>query len=59
MAKHIYLMEKDDTGSRHNVYPITDISAIIGLNNSKGDLLSQIKEIDTRLTALEEKVNYH
>lgn len=59
MAKHVYLMEEDGTGTRHNVYPITDINAIIGLNDSNGDLLSKIKEIDDRLTALEKKVNYH
>ena len=52
-------MEEDGTGTRHNVYPITDVNAIIGFNSSKGDLLSKITELENRLTALEKKVNYH
>ena len=60
MAKntHVYLMQEDSSGDKRTVYPVTDVSAIIGLNNSKGDLLSQIQSIEKRLTALEEKVNY-
>ncbi len=52
-------MEEDGTGTRRNVYPITDVNAIIGFNSSKGDLLSKITELENRLTALEKKVNYH
>lgn len=59
MTKHVYLMEEDGTGTRRNVYPITDVNAIIGFNSSKGDLLSKITELENRLTALEKKVNYH
>ena len=61
MAKntHVYLMQEDGSGRKRTVYPVTDVSAIIGLGNSKGDLLSQIQNIEKRLTALENKVNYY
>lgn len=61
MAKntHVYLMQEDDAGNKRTVYPITDANAIIGLGNKNGSLLEQIEELRNRLTALENKVNYH
>lgn len=61
MAKntHVYLMQDDGTGGKRTVYPVTDVNAIIGLGNSKGDLISRIDDIDKRLKALETKINYH
>lgn len=61
MAKntHVYLMQENQDGSKTTVYPVTDVGAIIGLGDSKGDLLSRIDDIDKRLKALENKINYH
>lgn len=56
---HIYLMQEDESGEKRTVYPVTDVNAIIGLGDSQGDLLTQIKDINKRLTALEKKVNYY
>lgn len=60
MAKntHVYLMQDDKDGS-HTVYPVTDVSAVIGLGNQKGDLLSRLEKVEKDLKALEDKVNYH
>ena len=61
MAKstHVYLVKDDGTGNKQTVFPVTDGSAVIGLGNAQGDLISQIDRLDKRLTALEKKVNYH
>lgn len=61
MAKniHVYLMQEDESGNKRTVYPVTDVSAIIGLSDDQGDLLDQVKSLNKRLTALENKVNYH
>lgn len=61
MAKntHVYLMQEDESGNKRTVYPVTDIGAIIGLGDAQGDLLDQVKSLNKRLTALENKVNYH
>lgn len=61
MAKniHVYLMQEDESGEKRTVYPVTDVNAIIGLGDKQGDLLTQIKDINKRLTALEKKVNYY
>ena len=61
MAKntHVYLMQEDGSGGKRTVYPVTDVSAIIGLGDAQGDLLDQVKSLNKRLTALENKVNYH
>ena len=56
---HIYLMQEDESGEKRTVYPVTDVIAIIGLGDKQGDLLTQIKDINKRLTALEKKVNYY
>lgn len=56
---HIYLMQEDESGEKRTVYPVTDVNAIIGLDDKQGDLLTQIKDINKRLTALEKKVNYY
>lgn len=56
---HVYLMQEDKSGNKRTVYPVTDVNAIIGLGDSKGDLLSRIDDIDKRLKALENKINYH
>ena len=56
---HVYLMQEDGSGNKRTVYPVTDVNAIIGLGDSQGDLLTQIKDINKRLTALEKKVNYY
>lgn len=56
---HVYLMQEDESGNKRTVYPVTDVNAIIGLGDSQGDLLTQIKDINKRLTALEKKVNYY
>ncbi|HJG17652.1 hypothetical protein [Limosilactobacillus vaginalis] len=56
---HIYLMQEDESGEKRTVYPVTDVNAIIGLGDKQGDLLTQIKDINKRLTALEKKVNYY
>lgn len=56
---HVYLMQEDESGEKRTVYPVTDVNAIIGLGDSQGDLLTQIKDINKRLTALEKKVNYY
>lgn len=52
-------MKDDGAGGKQTVFPVTDVSAIIGLGDSKGDLLSRIDDIDKRLKALENKINYH
>lgn len=61
MAKntHVYLMQEDESGEKRTVYPVTDVGAIIGLGDAQGDLLDQVKSLNKRLTALENKVNYH
>lgn len=61
MAKntHVYLMQEDESGNKRTVYPVTDVNAIIGLGDKQGDLLDQVKSLNKRLTALENKVNYH
>lgn len=61
MAKntHVYLMQEDESGNKRTVYPVTDVGAIIGLGDAQGDLLDQVKSLNKRLTALENKVNYH
>lgn len=56
---HIYLMQEDESGEKRTVYPVTDVNAIIGLGDAQGDLLDQVKSLNKRLTALENKVNYH
>lgn len=56
---HVYLMQEDESGNKRTVYPVTDVSAIIGLGDAQGDLLDQVKSLNKRLTALENKVNYH
>lgn len=56
---HIYLMQEDESGEKRTVYPVTDVNAIIGLGDKQGDLLTQIKDINKRLTALEKKVYYY
>lgn len=56
---HVYLMQEDGSGNKRTVYPVTDVNAIIGLGDKQGDLLTQIKDINKRLTALEKKVNYY
>lgn len=56
---HVYLMQEDESGNKRTVYPVTDVGAIIGLGDKQGDLLTQIKDINKRLTALEKKVNYY
>lgn len=56
---HVYLMQEDGSGNKRTVYPVTDVSAIIGLGDAQGDLLDQVKSLNKRLTALENKVNYH
>ena len=56
---HVYLMQEDESGNKRTVYPVTDVNAIIGLGDKQGDLLTQIKDINKRLTALEKKVNYY
>lgn len=58
-GSHIYLIQEDESGNKRTVYPVTDVNAIIGLGDSQGDLLTQIKDINKRLTALEKKVNYY
>ncbi len=61
MAKntHVYLMQENQDGSKTTVYPVTDVSAVIGLGNQKGDLIGRIEDAEKRITALENKVNYH
>lgn len=56
---HVYLMQEDKSGNKRTVYPVTDVNAIIGLGDAQGDLLDQVKSLNKRLTALENKVNYH
>lgn len=56
---HVYLIQEDESGNKRTVYPVTDVNAIIGLGDKQGDLLTQIKDINKRLTALEKKVNYY
>ena len=56
---HVYLMQEDNSGNKRTVYPVTDVNAIIGLGDKQGDLLDQVKSLNKRLTALENKVNYH
>ena len=56
---HVYLMQEDESGNKRTVYPVTDVGAIIGLGDAQGDLLDQVKSLNKRLTALENKVNYH
>lgn len=56
---HVYLMQEDESGNKRTVYPVTDVNAIIGLGDAQGDLLDQVKSLNKRLTALENKVNYH
>lgn len=58
-GSHIYLIQEDKSGSKRTVYPVTDVNAIIGLGDAQGDLLDQVKSLNKRLTALENKVNYH
>lgn len=58
-GSHIYLIQEDKSGNKRTVYPVTDVNAIIGLGDKQGDLLTQIKDINKRLTALEKKVNYY
>lgn len=58
-GSHIYLIQEDESGNKRTVYPVTDVNAIIGLGDKQGDLLTQIKDINKRLTALEKKVNYY
>ncbi|MBV0920958.1 DUF4988 domain-containing protein [Limosilactobacillus reuteri] len=58
MNQHVYLMEEDENG-KHTVYPVTDVNAIIGLGDSKGELLDRINSLEQRIAALEKKVNYH
>ena len=58
-GSHIYLIQEDKSGNKRTVYPVTDVNAIIGLGDSQGDLLTQIKDINKRLAALEKKVNYY
>lgn len=59
-SKYVYLEEENKVGSgKHTVYPVTDINAIIGFGNKNGDLLTQINNLEKRVKALEDKVNYH
>lgn len=58
-GSHIYLIQEDESGNKRTVYPVTDVNAIIGLGDKQGDLLDQVKSLNKRLTALENKVNYH
>lgn len=58
-GSHIYLIQEDESGDKRTVYPVTDVNAIIGLGDAQGDLLDQVKSLNKRLTALENKVNYH
>ena len=58
-GSHIYLIQEDESGDKRTVYPVTDVNAIIGLGDKQGDLLDQVKSLNKRLTALENKVNYH
>lgn len=58
-GSYIYLIQEDESGNKRTVYPVTDVNAIIGLGDKQGDLLTQIKDINKRLTALEKKVNYY
>ncbi len=56
---YVYLMKDDGTGGKTTVYPVTVASAVIGLGDSKGDLITRIEDLEKRLTALESKVDYH
>lgn len=58
-GSHIYLIQEDESGNKRTVYPVTDVNGIIGLGDKQGDLLDQVKSLNKRLTALENKVNYH
>ena len=58
-GSHIYLIQEDESGNKRTVYPVTDVNAIIGLGDKQDDLLTQIHDMNNRLTALEKKVNYH
>ena len=58
-GSHIYLIQEDESGNKRTVYPVTDVNALIGLGDKQGDLLDQVKSLNKRLTALENKVNYH
>ena len=58
-GSHIYLIQEDESGNKRTVYPVTDVNAIIGLGDKQGDLQDQVKTLNKRLTALENKVNYH
>lgn len=58
-GSHIYLIQEYESGNKRTVYPVTDVNAIIGLGDKQGDLLDQVKSLNKRLTALENKVNYH
>ena len=58
-GSHIYLIQEDESGNKRTVYPDTEVNAIIGLGDKQGDLLDQVKSLNKRLTALENKVNYH
>lgn len=56
---YVYLMEDDGANGKKTVYPVTDVNAIIGLGDKNGSLTSRIENIEKRLEALENKVNYH
>lgn len=58
-SKHVYLMKDDGNGNKETVYPVTDVSAVIGMGDAQGDLLVRMEQLEERVAKLEKRANYY
>lgn len=56
---HVVLYFKDEDGNKHQVFPATDASSVIGLGDKNGDLVDRLTKLEDRVKSLENRVLYH